>query len=65
LHSDGQFYLAEIAIEVFGINEDMFRINRRGHCLADIMPAFALTFSRPGGQIVAQYYRKDGYRKIH
>lgn len=34
------------------------------------MPTFALNFSRPGGQIVAQYYNflrlgKDGYRKIH
>ena len=33
------------------------------------MPTFALNFSRPGGQIVAQYYNflrlgKDGYRKI-
>ncbi|QKJ66967.1 glutamate decarboxylase [Deefgea piscis] len=34
------------------------------------MPTFALNFSRPGGQIVAQYYTllrlgKEGYRKIH
>lgn len=34
------------------------------------MPTFALNFSRPGGQIVAQYYNflrlgKEGYRKIH
>jgi glutamate decarboxylase len=34
------------------------------------MPTFALSFSRPGGQIVAQYYNflrlgKKGYRKIH
>jgi glutamate decarboxylase len=34
------------------------------------MPTFALNFSRPGGQIVAQYYRflrlgREGYRKIH
>ncbi len=34
------------------------------------MPTFALNFSRPGGQVVAQYYNflrlgKDGYRKIH
>lgn len=33
------------------------------------MPTFALNFSRPGGQIVAQYYNflrlgRDGYRKI-
>jgi glutamate decarboxylase len=34
------------------------------------MPVFALNFSRPGGQIIAQYYNflrlgKEGYRKIH
>ncbi len=34
------------------------------------IPTFALNFSRPGGQIVAQYYNflrlgKEGYRKIH
>ncbi|MEZ5125286.1 MAG: glutamate decarboxylase [Thermoleophilia bacterium] len=34
------------------------------------MPTFALNFSRPGGQIVAQYYNflrlgRTGYRKIH
>jgi glutamate decarboxylase len=34
------------------------------------MPDFALNFSRPGGQIVAQYYNflrlgREGYRKIH
>ncbi len=34
------------------------------------MPTFALNFSRPGGQIVAQYYNflrlgVEGYRKIH
>jgi glutamate decarboxylase len=34
------------------------------------MPCFALNFSRPGGQIIAQYYNflrlgKEGYRKIH
>jgi len=34
------------------------------------MPTFALNFSRPGGQNVAQYYNflrlgKEGYRKIH
>ena len=34
------------------------------------MDCFALNFSRPGGQIVAQYYNflrlgKEGYRKIH
>ena len=34
------------------------------------IPSFALNFSRPGGQIVAQYYNflrlgREGYRKIH
>jgi glutamate decarboxylase len=34
------------------------------------MPTFALNFSRPGGEIVAQYYLllrlgRDGYRRIH
>lgn len=34
------------------------------------MPTFALNFSRPGGQIVAQYYNflrlgKEGYRRVH
>ena len=34
------------------------------------MPTFALNFSRPGGEVVCQYYNflrlgKDGYRKIH
>lgn len=34
------------------------------------MPTFALNFSRPGGQIIAQYYNflrlgKEGYAKIH
>ncbi|MCB0226244.1 MAG: glutamate decarboxylase [Anaerolineae bacterium] len=34
------------------------------------MPTFALNFSRPGSQIIAQYYNflrlgKEGYRKIH
>jgi glutamate decarboxylase len=34
------------------------------------MPTFALSFSRPGGQIIAQYYNflrlgREGYRKIH
>ena len=34
------------------------------------MPSFALSFSRPGGQVIAQYYNfirlgKEGYRKIH
>jgi glutamate decarboxylase len=34
------------------------------------MPTFALNFSRPGGQVVAQYYNflrlgHEGYRKVH
>jgi glutamate decarboxylase len=34
------------------------------------MPSFALNFSRPGGQIVVQYYNflrlgREGYRKVH
>jgi glutamate decarboxylase len=34
------------------------------------MPTFALNFSRPGGQIVCQYYNfmrlgREGYRKVH
>jgi len=47
--------------------EDLiFRVNYLG----GDMPTFALNFSRPGGQIVAQYYNflrlgRQGYRKIH
>lgn len=38
--------------------------------LGSNIPTFALNFSRPGGQIVAQYYNflrlgREGYRKIH
>ncbi len=38
--------------------------------LGDNIPTLALNFSRPGGQVVAQYYNfirlgKEGYRKIH
>ena len=38
--------------------------------LGDNMPTFALNFSRPGAQVVAQYYNflrlgLDGYRKVH
>ena len=34
------------------------------------MPTFALNFSRPGSQVVAQYYNflrlgRDGYRRVH
>jgi glutamate decarboxylase len=44
----------------------VFKVNYLG----GNMPTFALNFSRPGGQIVAQYYNllrlgKEGYRKIH
>ncbi len=44
----------------------IFRVNYLG----GNMPTFALSFSRPGGQIIAQYYNflrlgKDGYRKVH
>ena len=47
--------------------EDLiFRVNYLG----GDMPTFALNFSRPGGQIVSQYYNflrlgREGYRKIH
>ena len=47
--------------------EDLiFKVNYLG----GDMPTFALNFSRPGGQIVAQYYNflrlgREGYRKIH
>ncbi len=47
--------------------EDLiFRVNYLG----GDMPTFALNFSRPGGQIVCQYYLmlrlgKDGYRLVH
>ena len=38
--------------------------------LGDNMPTFALNFSRPGAQVVAQYYNFlrlgfDGYKKVH
>jgi glutamate decarboxylase len=43
----------------------VFRVNYLG----GEMPTFALNFSRPGGQVVAQYYNflrlgREGYRKI-
>ncbi len=47
--------------------EDLiFRVNYLG----GNMPTFALNFSRPGGQVIAQYYNflrlgTEGYRKIH
>ncbi len=47
--------------------EDLiFRVNYLG----GQMPTFGINFSRPGGQIVAQYFNfvrlgRDGYRKIH
>ena len=49
------------------LHEDLiFNVNYLG----GNMPTFALNFSRPGGQIVAQYYNflrlgKEGYRKVH
>ncbi len=46
--------------------ELIFKINYLG----GEMPTFSLNFSRPGSQVVAQYYNflrlgKDGYRRIH
>ena len=49
------------------LDEDLiFHVNYLG----GDMPTFALNFSRPGGQIISQYYNflrlgKEGYRKIH
>ena len=49
------------------LSEDLiFNVNYLG----DNIPTFALNFSRPGGQVIAQYYNflrlgKEGYRKIH
>jgi glutamate decarboxylase len=46
--------------------EDLvFRVNYLG----GDMPTFALNFSRPGGQVIAQYYQflrlgRDGYRRV-
>ena len=44
----------------------VFRVNYLGGNMA----TFALNFSRPGGQVIAQYYNflrlgREGYRKIH
>ena len=44
----------------------IFQVNYLG----DIMPTFALNFSRPGAQVVAQYYNFirlgfEGYRRVH
>jgi glutamate decarboxylase len=53
--------------EAHDLPEDLvFRVNYLG----GDMPTFALNFSRPGGQIVCQYYLmlrlgKEGYRLIH
>ncbi len=46
--------------------ELIFKVNYLG----GDMPTFALNFSRPGGQIIAQYYNflrlgREGYAKIH
>lgn len=52
--------------EAANLPEDLiFNVNYLG----GNMPTFALNFSRPGGQIVAQYYNllrlgKEGYRKV-
>lgn len=52
--------------DVEDLDEDLiFNVNYLG----GEMPTFALNFSRPGGQVVAQYYNflrlgKDGYRRI-
>jgi glutamate decarboxylase len=49
------------------LSEDLiFNVNYLG----GNMPTFALNFSRPGGQIVAQYYNfvrlgREGYTKVH
>ncbi|AHG20573.1 glutamate decarboxylase [Chania multitudinisentens RB-25] len=53
--------------EVSDLPEELiFNVNYLG----GNMPTFALNFSRPGGQIVAQYYNflrlgREGYAKIH
>src|SRR5207248_4322020 len=46
-------------------DELIFRVNYLG----DTMPTFALNFSRPGAQVVAQYYNFlrlgfEGYRRV-
>ncbi len=46
--------------------ELVFRVNYLG----GDMPTFALNFSRPGGEVVAQYFQfirlgREGYRKVH
>lgn len=56
---------------IWGDKEDLpdeliFKVNYLG----GDMPTFAINFSRPGGQIVAQYYLllrngREGYKKIH
>ncbi len=47
-------------------NDLIFKVN----CLGGEMPTFAINFSRPGNQVVAQYYNflrlgKAGYRRVH
>ena len=52
--------------ELEGLPEELiFHVNYLG----DIMPTFALNFSRPGAQVVAQYYNfirlgMEGYRQV-
>ncbi|MFB9908863.1 pyridoxal-dependent decarboxylase [Allokutzneria oryzae] len=45
------------------------RTGLRGHLPGGQMPTFALTFSRPGAQVAAQYHNflrlgRDGYRRV-
>lgn len=53
--------------EAADLPEDLiFNVNYLG----GNMPTFALNFSRPGGQVIAQYYNflrlgRDGYTKVH
>lgn len=70
--SGHKFGLAPLGVGwvVFSDKKDLpedliFRVNYLG----GDMPTFALNFSRPGGQIIAQYYNflrlgREGYRKI-
>lgn len=70
--SGHKFGLAPLGVGwvIFRDKEDLpedliFRVNYLG----GDMPTFALNFSRPGGQIIAQYYNflrlgREGYRKI-
>jgi glutamate decarboxylase len=71
--SGHKFGLAPLAVgwviwrEKHDLPEELvFKVNYLG----GQMPTFGLNFSRPGGQVAAQYYNflrlgRDGYRKIH